>query len=110
MLDDACAGGDIIIEAVPEQLELKQDVLTRAERESAPTSLLATNTSSLSIRELQQVLARPDRFIGLHFFNPVHINPLLEVVRGPRTGEVTLQQALELANHIGKEVVVVNDS
>ena len=109
-LEAACADSDIIIEAVPERVELKRDVLARAERVSTATSLLATNTSSLSIGELQQTLTRPARFLGLHFFNPVHINPLLEIVRGPHTDEATVQQALELARRIGKEAIVVNDS
>ncbi|MEX1184245.1 MAG: 3-hydroxyacyl-CoA dehydrogenase family protein [Gemmatimonadota bacterium] len=109
-LDSACAGADIIIEAVPERLELKRDVLERAERAASETALLATNTSSLSIGAMQQWLARPGRFIGLHFFNPVHINSLVEVVRGPATDETTLAEALELVRRIGKEAVVVNDS
>jgi 3-hydroxybutyryl-CoA dehydrogenase len=109
-LEAAAADSDVIIEAVPERIELKRDVLARAERAAPPTSLLATNTSSLSIGELQQALARPARFLGLHFFNPVHSNPLLEVVRGPGTGEATVREALELARRIGKEAVVVNDS
>jgi 3-hydroxybutyryl-CoA dehydrogenase len=109
-LEAAATDSDVIIEAVPERIELKRDVLARAERAAPPTSLLATNTSSLSIGELQQALARPARFLGLHFFNPVHSNPLLEVVRGPGTGEATVQEALELARRIGKEAVVVNDS
>jgi 3-hydroxybutyryl-CoA dehydrogenase len=109
-LEDAVAGSDIIIEAVPERFELKQDVLRRAEQAASSTALLATNTSSLSIGDMQQWLQRPDSFLGLHFFNPVHINPLLEVVRGPGTGDATVQRALEFARLIGKEAVLVNDS
>ena len=106
----ACADTDIVIEAVPERIELKRDVLARAEQVAPPTSLLGTNTSSLSIGDLQRSLARPGRFLGLHFFNPVHINPLLEVVRGPRTDQAAVAEALELARRIGKEAIVVNDS
>jgi 3-hydroxybutyryl-CoA dehydrogenase len=109
-LEAACADCDLIIEAVPERVDLKRDVLERAERVAPATSLLATNTSSLSIGELQHGLVRPTRFLGLHFFNPVHINPLLEIVRGPRTDEATVQQALQLARRIAKEPIVVNDS
>lgn len=108
--EDAAAGRDVIIEAVPERLELKRDVLVRVERVVADTALLASNTSSLSIGEMQAWLDQPERFIGLHFFNPVHINNLLEVVRGPRTSEPTVQRALDLADRIGKEAVLVNDS
>jgi 3-hydroxybutyryl-CoA dehydrogenase len=109
-IEHACAGADIIIEAVPEKVELKQDVLTRAERVATPTSLLASNTSSLSIGEMQAWLTRPADFIGLHFFNPVHINKLVEVVRGPATSPATVDRGLELVKRIGKEAVLVNDS
>jgi 3-hydroxybutyryl-CoA dehydrogenase len=109
-LEDAVAGSDIIIEAVPERLALKQDVLRRAEQAASTTALLATNTSSLSIGDMQEWLQRPQSFLGLHFFNPVHINRLIEVVRGPETAEDTVQRALEFARLIGKEAVLVNDS
>jgi 3-hydroxybutyryl-CoA dehydrogenase len=109
-LEEAAAGAAIIIEAVPERLELKQDVLRRAEQAAGAGTLLATNTSSLAIGEMQQVLERPGNFLGLHFFNPVHINRLLEVVRGARTSEETVQRALSLARQLRKEPVVVRDS
>ena len=109
-LDAACDGAHIIIEAVPEKIELKRDVLQRAERAAAVSSLLASNTSSLSIGDMQAGLARPSQFLGLHFFNPVHINRLVEVVRGPRTEEATVERGLELVKRIGKEAVLVNDS
>lgn len=72
--------------------------------------MLATNTSSLSINEMQASLAFPTRFLGLHFFNPVHINRLVEVVRGERTGEHALETGLALVSEIGKEAVIVRDS
>ena len=106
----AAADAGIIIEAVPEKPDLKRDVLQRAEDAAPDTALLATNTSSLSIAELQGSLRRPGRFIGLHFFNPVHINRLLEVVRGPATSEETVRQGLDFAGRIGKEAILVNDS
>jgi 3-hydroxybutyryl-CoA dehydrogenase len=109
-IEDAAAGADIIIEAVPERLALKRAVLSRAETAAAATALLGTNTSSLSIGEMQQWLQRPAQFIGLHFFNPVHINRLLEIVRGPATDADTVRRALELARRIGKQAVVINDS
>jgi 3-hydroxybutyryl-CoA dehydrogenase len=109
-IEEAVAGAGVIIEAVPERLELKRSVLERVEAAASGDALLGTNTSSLSIGDMQQSLREPARFIGLHFFNPVHINPLLEVVRGPRTSEQTVQRALELARAIGKEAVLVNDS
>jgi 3-hydroxybutyryl-CoA dehydrogenase len=106
----AVAAAAIVIEAVPERPELKRDVLERAEAAAPADALLASNTSSLSIGDMQAWLARPGRFIGLHFFNPVHINPLLEIVRGPATDAATVQRSLELARRIGKEPVLVNDS
>jgi 3-hydroxybutyryl-CoA dehydrogenase len=109
-LDDACVGAHFIIEAVPEKLAMKQDVLQRAERSASASSIMATNTSSLSIGEMQRWLHRPDRFVGLHFFNPVHINRLVEVVRGPHSSAASVAAALELVERIGKEAVVVNDS
>ena len=109
-IEAACAGAAIVIEAVPEKLELKQDVLQRAERSATPSTLLASNTSSLSIGDMQGWLIRPELFLGLHFFNPVHINRLVEVVRGPATDEAATQRALELVARIGKEAVLVNDS
>jgi 3-hydroxybutyryl-CoA dehydrogenase len=109
-LEAAAGTASVIIEAVPEKLELKQDVLRRAEAAADASSLLATNTSSLSIGGMQEWLARPQQFIGLHFFNPVHINKLLEVVRGPETSDDTVSRALELARRIGKQAVLVNDS
>jgi 3-hydroxybutyryl-CoA dehydrogenase len=109
-LEDAVAAADVVIEAVPERLDLKRDVLTRAERAAAEGSMLATNTSSFSIGEMQQWLTRPHDFIGLHFFNPVHINRLLEVVKSPQTSDHTVQRALQLAQEIGKQAVLVNDS
>jgi 3-hydroxybutyryl-CoA dehydrogenase len=109
-LEEACDGAAVIIEAVPEKVELKRDVLERAERAATSTALIASNTSSLSIGDMQAWLSRPERFLGLHFFNPVHINKLVEVVRGPATDDDTLTRALDLVGRIGKEAVVVNDS
>jgi 3-hydroxybutyryl-CoA dehydrogenase len=108
--ESAAADADIIIEAVPERMELKRAVLQRAETAARTDALLASNTSSFSIGDMQQWLQRPGRFIGLHFFNPVYSNRLLEVVRGPRTAQDTIAVALTFAERIGKQVVLVNDS
>jgi 3-hydroxybutyryl-CoA dehydrogenase len=108
--EEAASDADVVIEAVPEKLELKREILTRAESAAPEGALLATNTSSFSIGSMQEWLTRPARFIGLHFFNPVHLNRLLEVVKGPQTSEETVQQALALARQMGKEAVLVNDS
>lgn len=106
----ACRDADIVIEAVPERLDVKLDVLARIEQSAPSGAVIATNTSSLSINEMQTSLAFPTRFLGMHFFNPVHINRLVEVVRGERTGEHALEMGLALVREIEKEAVVVRDS
>lgn len=107
---NAARDARLCIEAVPEKMALKLDVF-RALDDAAPAdALLATNTSSLSITELQRATARPERVLGLHFFNPVHINRLVELVRGADTAEDVVRRGLEFVARIGKDPVVVNDS
>lgn len=110
--DVAGAAGEarLCIEAVPERMELKTEVLAQLERGAPEDAVLASNTSSLSITELQRAMVRSARVVGLHFFNPVHINPLVEVVRGADTSATVMERALEFVARIGKEAVVVNDS
>ncbi|MGH3737614.1 MAG: 3-hydroxyacyl-CoA dehydrogenase family protein [Micromonosporaceae bacterium] len=102
------AGPDVIVEAVPERRDLKRAVL--AEAEARQPALLASNTSSIAIGELAVGLAAPERFCGLHFFNPVWSMPLLEVVLGAGTSDATRQAALRLAALLGKDPVVVRDA
>lgn len=109
-LDDAVSDAGIVIEAVPERMELKHAVLAQIDAAAPAGALIATNTSSLSIDTMQQALARPGRFLGLHFFNPVHINPLVEVVRGVATHDDAIQRALALIERIGKQSVVVRNA
>lgn len=99
---------EVVIEAVPERVELKHAVLTVAE-ECRP-GLLATNTSSIPITRLAEPLARPDRFLGLHFFNPVWAMALVEVVRGPATSDDSVGAALYVVAALGKEAVVIRDA
>lgn len=106
-VDELPHGLDLVIETVPERIELKRDVLAAAERR-APR-LLATNTSALSIDELAGPLAHPDGFLGMHFFNPVWSIPLVEIVRGEATSQQALAQAQEAAKFIGKESIVVRN-
>lgn len=106
----AVADAEVVIEAVPERPDVKLAVLAEAEAHAPPTALLGSNTSSLSITELQAALARPGRMLGLHFFNPVHLNRLVEVVRGGRTEEGAVAQAVAFARRLGKEPIVVADS
>lgn len=101
-------GLDLVVESVPERIELKHRVLAAAE--AMGPSLLASNTSSLSIDELAQPLQRPGTFIGMHFFNPVWSLPLVEVVRGALSDEATVRAAVGVVESIGKEASVVRDS
>jgi 3-hydroxybutyryl-CoA dehydrogenase len=106
----AAATAWLVVEAIPERIELKSALFQLLDARAPRDALLATNTSSLSISELQNATARPERVIGLHFFNPVHINRLVEVVRGRKTSEPTVHAALDFVRTIGKESVLVNDA
>lgn len=106
----AAAGADILIEAVPEQLALKQDLVRAVEGVLAAGGIIATNTSSLSIAAIAGAARAPERVIGMHFFNPVHLMRLVEVVTHERTAPDVRQAALDLAVGMGKEPIVVRDS
>jgi 3-hydroxybutyryl-CoA dehydrogenase len=101
---------DLVVEAVPERMELKREVFGRLDRLAPPGAILASNTSSLSVSEIAAATERPARVIGLHFFNPVHLMRLLEVVRGRETADATVEASLEFARRIGKEPIVVTDT
>jgi 3-hydroxybutyryl-CoA dehydrogenase len=101
---------DCVIEVVPEILELKRRVFEQIDDVCRPDAMLATNTSSLSVTELAAVTRRPERFVGLHFFNPVPLMGLVEIVRGLRTAESTLDGARELVRQLGKTAVEVKDT
>lgn len=107
---DAVRGATWVIEAVPEDLELKRRVLRDAESRLGSDAILATNTSSLSIGALAEALRQPERFLGLHFFNPPHLLRLLEIVRGPRTEPRVVEASLAFGRRLGKEPIVVKDS
>lgn len=107
---DACRGADLVIEAVVEDLAVKQQVLREAAGLAGPGALLATNTSSLSVGALADSLPRPERFVGLHFFNPVHLMRLIEIVLHERADDSTRADALAVVAAMGKEPVVVKDS
>src|SRR6185436_8002975 len=104
------AHADFAIEVVVEDLDVKRRVFAELEVRVPATALLASNTSSLSIDALAAGLLHPERFVGFHFFNPVHRMPLVEVVRGARTGDSALVTAVGLARRLGKTPVVVKDS
>ena len=107
---EAAAGADIVIEAVPERLELKRTIFRDLERVVSPEAILGSNTSSLSITRIAEGLAHPERVIGLHFFNPVPVMKLLEIVRGARTTDAVVTEARELATSLGKTAIVVRDT
>jgi len=100
---------DIVVEAIVENLEIKQDVLASVEALVKPGTVLASNTSSLSIAEIAAALERPEDLVGLHFFNPVHQMPLVEVIRGSETREHAITTAVGYASAIGKTPLVVKD-
>lgn len=104
------SSAQLFIEAIPERMELKKQLFAEADRLMPEGSLLASNTSSLSITEIAAATKRPDRVIGLHFFNPVHIMKLLEIVRGPLTSGDTVDEAKDLAARLGKTAIIVNDA
>ncbi|HEY0305448.1 MAG TPA: 3-hydroxybutyryl-CoA dehydrogenase [Longimicrobiales bacterium] len=104
----AAAGSQLIIEAVPESLQLKTEVLRDLDK-AAPDAILASNTSSISITALAGSVSRPDRFIGMHFMNPVPVMKLVEVIRGLQTSDATLQVILQLAQKLEKTAVEVHD-
>jgi 3-hydroxybutyryl-CoA dehydrogenase len=104
------AAADFVVEAVPERLELKREVLAQADLVLRPEAILATNTSSISITLLAAATRRPDRFLGMHFMNPVPVMALVEVIRALQTGDAAFAAAMQLCEKIGKKPVAVNDS
>ena len=107
---DAFADADFVIEAVFEELKVKRQVLAEVEAEVSPTCVLATNTSSLSVSEMAAELEHPERVVGFHFFNPVAVLPLLEVVRAERTDDPTLATAFAVGKALKKSCVLVKDA
>src|SRR5512143_389161 len=109
-IEEAARAADLVIEAVPEELESKIEIFTLLDKICAPTTILASNTSGLSITEVASVTYRAPKCVGMHFFNPVHKMKLLEVVRALETDAETLQAAVEVGKRMGKEVVVIKES
>jgi 3-hydroxybutyryl-CoA dehydrogenase len=109
-LEPAVNGADLIIEAVPEDFDLKIELFSQADLFCAPETIMASNTSSISITKLASHVERRDRFVGMHFFNPPHLMKLIEIVRGERTSDETIETAREVAEKMGKTAIVVRDS
>jgi 3-hydroxybutyryl-CoA dehydrogenase len=109
-VEDAVRRADLVIEAAPERIELKLNLLGEAEMSAPPRAVFATNTSALSITEMAAVLQNPGRLAGMHFFNPVHRMKLIEVVRALETTPETIQTITSVAARMGKETVTVRES
>src|SRR5205807_1135694 len=109
-VEEAARQADLVLEAVPEEMESKIEIFTLLDKICRPTTVLASNTSSLSITEIASVTYRAKKILGMHFFNPVHKMKLLEVVRALETDDDTLATAVEVGKRMGKEVVVIKES
>ncbi|HEX6861630.1 MAG TPA: 3-hydroxyacyl-CoA dehydrogenase NAD-binding domain-containing protein [Thermoanaerobaculia bacterium] len=109
-LADAVGEADLIIEAVPEDVALKIETFRAVALHCPDTALFASNTSALSITEMAAGTDRPERFAGMHFFNPVHVMKLIELVRGLQTSDETLETLRQASVRMGKEVVLVNEA
>jgi 3-hydroxybutyryl-CoA dehydrogenase len=107
---DALAGVDLAIEAASERFEVKAEIFRALDGLTAPSAVLATNTSSISIARLASETERPEKVIGMHFFNPVPVMTLVEVVRGPKTSDETFEMVHTLSVALGKTPVEVNDA
>jgi len=106
-LKEAVADADLIIEAIPENLKLKRDLFSEIDQASKPETIFASNTSSISITELASSTNRPEKFCGMHFFNPPQLMKLVEIVRGAKTSDETVNTVFEVAKKMGKEPIVV---
>jgi 3-hydroxybutyryl-CoA dehydrogenase len=109
-LEGALTDADMVIEAVPENIGLKLDLFARLDRMCPPHVIFASNTSALSITEMAGATRRPQQFIGMHFFNPVHKMKLVEIVRGLETSDQTFDVAQYVSTKMGKEIVEVKES
>ncbi|WP_315834401.1 3-hydroxybutyryl-CoA dehydrogenase [Bradyrhizobium prioriisuperbiae] len=106
----ALASADFIIEAATENLGLKQTILKEMESIASPSCIIATNTSSVSVTKLAATLSKPDRFIGMHFFNPVPVMSLVEIIRAVQTSEATFAETEALARRVGKTPIGVKNA
>ncbi len=109
-VEEAAREADLVIEAVPEEMESKIEIFTLLDKICRPGTILASNTSSLSVTEIASVTYRAKKCVGMHFFNPVHKMKLLEVVRALETDDETIAAAAEVGRRMGKEVVVIKES
>jgi len=106
----AVSPAQFLVEAVPEKIDIKRAVLTEADLVLSPNAIIASNTSSIAMTTLAALTKRPDRFVGMHFMNPVPVMTLVEVIRALQTSEATFATTMELAEKLGKKPVAVNDA
>lgn len=104
------AASDLVVEAIPEEIELKREAFERLDAAAEPETILATNTSSLSVAEIAQAATRPERVVGMHFFNPVPLMALVEVIAGPSTAPAVAQATVGAARRLGKTPVLAADT
>ena len=109
-IETAAADADIVVEAVLEDLEVKRDLFARLDEVAPPDAVLATNTSSLSVSDIARATSRPQLVLGMHFFNPVHIMKLVEIVVHGGTDVAAVARLRDLAERMGKDPIVVRDS
>ena len=109
-IDQSARDADLVIEAVPEEMESKIEIFTMLDKICRPTTILASNTSSLSVTEIASVTYRAKKCVGMHFFNPVHKMKLLEIVRALETDDDTLAAVVEVGKRMRKEVVVIKEA
>jgi 3-hydroxybutyryl-CoA dehydrogenase len=109
-IEQAAREADLVIEAVPEEMESKIEIFTILDKVCRPGTMLASNTSSLSVTEIASVTYRAPKIVGMHFFNPVHKMKLLEIVRALETDDETLAAAVDVGKRMGKEVVVIKEA
>jgi len=109
-VEDAAREADLVIEAVPEEMESKIEIFTLLDKICRPHTILASNTSSLSVTEIASVTYRARKILGMHFFNPVHKMKLLELVRALETDDETIAAGVEVGRRMGKEVVVIKEA
>ncbi len=108
-LSQAARDADFVIEAVPEDMDLKQEVFSKLDAAAPKQAILATNTSSISVTQLASATNRPAKVVGMHFFNPAHVMKLVEVIRGEKTSDATVQSVRGLAEKLGKTCVLSAD-
>lgn len=108
-LEDAARAADMVIEAVPEEFDSKEEIFRLLDRICRPATVLASNTSSLSITEIAAVTERPADVVGMHFVDPVHEMKFIEIICGAKSSDIAVTAAIEVARRMGKEPLLINE-